>query len=115
MKSYTKINALSMVKNLKLYNITNNNMKKYYRVIKDNFLWNKWTIIVNETGYKWYEPMSDFMKRSEFDTTEYISKQIIEDKINTDFFERVYTDDITWKIFKTKDEMIKLYENMLTK
>ena len=86
--------------------------KKYYRVIKENFLWSKWAIIESTKNIDWYIPISDFMKVSEFDDNEYITKEIIEDKKNSEYFERVYTDDILWKIFKTKDEMKEIYEKM---
>lgn len=87
-------------------------MKKYYRVIKENFLWNLWAIICKEDWEQWYLPISDFMKKSEGDNSEYISAWIIEDKVNSEYFERVYTDDVLWKIFKTKDKMKEIYEKM---
>jgi len=62
-------------------------MSKYYRVKQDTFMWDKGAILKkDEDGYR---SISDLWNHVDIGE-EYISKYIIEDKDNADFFERVY-------------------------
>ncbi len=78
--------------------------KKYYRVIKDTFMWEAGAILKFDSsqGSKGgYEAISDI-----WDATtlygEYISKSIIEE--NPDWFERVYEINVLGKVsFATKE------------
>lgn len=64
-------------------------MAKYYRVKKDTFMWDKGAIISNQGDSAQYRPISDLWNHVDLGD-EYISAHIIEDKDNSDFFERVY-------------------------
>lgn len=96
-------------------------MEKYYRVLKDNFLWKEGVIL--KFGSKnwvewWYVPIEDIWNKTEFQTTnwrEYISAPIVEADSNKDFFERIYTDDLKRKVFKTKDQLTEFYKNNFKK
>ena len=79
---------------------------KFYRVIKDNFLWEKGAILQNtasgSTG-QGYQPISDIWDTTEHNSTEYISAKIIES--NPEWFERVYQINLLSKtVYKLKAE-----------
>lgn len=81
-------------------------MTKYYRVLKDTFMWNKDAIISNQGGG--YRSLEDFMNHVELNT-EYISEHIIENKDNSEFFERVYLrGKLESMVFETAERMKEL-------
>lgn len=82
-------------------------MIKYYRVLKDTFMWNKDSII-QDNGNGEYRSIEDFMDRVDLQT-EYISARIIEDKGNAEFFERVYRRGCAEQfLFETAETMKEL-------
>lgn len=81
-------------------------MEKFYRVKKDTPLWREGAIISDKNnGYRAIEDIWDTVKHNE-----YLGRETVEADGNTDFFERVYPDTITGKLYKTKDEMIELFK-----
>lgn len=87
-------------------------MKKYYRVIKDTFIWKTGAILTIEgspngsaNGYTAIEDIWDAVPVEK----EWISPSIIEHSGNSEFFERVYPDNITGKLYKTKDQLLEMY------
>lgn len=80
-------------------------MTKYYRVIKENFLWEEGVIIKSfkaNDGNNGYEPIDEVFK-NEFVPSEYISAKIIEN--SPLYFERVYPVKLLTKTaFKVMDE-----------
>jgi hypothetical protein len=85
-------------------------MTKYYRVKQDTFLWKAGAILIdqNEGAYKAVEDIWDSVDSV---GNEYISGRIIEDEGNAAWFERVYPDTISGKLYKTKDQLIEMYNN----
>lgn len=85
-------------------------MEKYYRVKKDTFLWKEGAILcttVDGTGYRAVKDIWDKVPLK----TEYITAHIIENPDNADTFERVYPDTVTGNLFRTKDQMLKMYKD----
>lgn len=81
---------------------------KYYKCIKDNFMWVKGAIL--ESNGNGYRPISDLWNKVDL-RTEYISDHIIENPENKDFFERVY--EITHdkrRVFLPKKEAQKMFD-----
>ena len=79
-------------------------MSKYYKVLEDNFMWNKGGIICDEKVEGEFRSKDPIFDRTE-DQTEYISKGIIEDENNKDFFTRVYPVNlITKTVYKVKEQ-----------
>ena len=78
---------------------------KYYKVIKENFLWEVGAIIGYEgSGYR---PIDSIFKESEYDETEYISEKIVENY--PEYFQRVYKVDLATRVlYETKDKAIEL-------
>lgn len=93
-------------------------MNKYYRVKKDNFLWEEGAILVSfdkinvavTPENKGYEPIEDIWNSTPVNGPEYISARIIEHPNNTDYFERVYPDTILGKFYYTKDQLVTKYK-----
>lgn len=89
-------------------------MSKYYRVTKDNFLWKEGAILQEFTtnyghqGYKAIEDIWDVVP--EFTDQEYITAHIMEHKEVSQYFERVYSATVSGKLFKTKDQLLDLYQ-----
>lgn len=86
---------------------------KYYKVIKENFLWEVGAILQKNTSGNGYEPIDDIFKIFP-DTNEYISSNIVEK--SPEYFQRVYKVDlVTRVVYETKDrakEIIsKMYKN----
>lgn len=80
-------------------------MKKFYKVIKTNFLWEKGAILTNDADDgKGYSPVSDIWNVIEDSgRDEYISDVFIEK--NPEWFERVYSVNLLTKtVYKTKEE-----------
>jgi hypothetical protein len=92
--------------------------KKYYKVIKDNFLWEEGGILeydekLSASGKGGYQVIDSLFKKHE-DSNEYISADIIED--SPDFFERVYKVDLATRVIyetkeKAKELIAGLYKN----
>lgn len=83
-------------------------MTKYYRVIKENFLWEVGAIICNnnpnyENGYC---PIEDIWHKVK-DQDEYISIRIVEG--SPEYFERVYKSDGEKFLFKTAEQLKSIY------
>ena len=85
-------------------------MIKYYRVKKDNFLWKEGAIL-SDQGEGEYRAVENIWDNTKGDNTEYISARIIEDEYNYEYFERVYPDTLTGKLYRTKDQLLQLYIN----
>jgi hypothetical protein len=85
--------------------------KVYFRVKKDNFMWEEGAIlekngtIGTSGGYEAVEDIWEVVPLK----GEYISSNIIEN--SPEWFERVYPDNLDKLIFKTKDELKKLFGN----
>ena len=80
---------------------------KYYRVTKDNPLWEVGAILKDSegNGYVGVEDIWDKHKSM----SEYLSCNIIEN--SPEFFERVYTDNLEKMIFKTKEQLKESFKN----
>lgn len=77
----------------------------YFKVIKENFLWDVGCILKPIEGGSGFLPVDDVFKRHEGD--EYISKHIIED--SPDYFQRVYKVDLISRVvYETKDRAKEL-------
>lgn len=84
-------------------------MDKFYRVKKDNFLWKEGAILkLQGNGYRAIE---DIWNSTPQIGEEYISTRVIECPTNVEYFERVYPDTITGRVFKTKDQLIEIYKS----
>jgi hypothetical protein len=88
---------------------------KYYRVKKDTFIW-KDGAVLKEGNYSGsstsgYRAIEDIWDATPTIGTEYISARIVEHPDNSEFFERVYQDTIGGKVFKTKDQIVQLYND----
>lgn len=80
-------------------------MTKFYRVLKENFLWEKEAILEYKDGG--YRPIDPIFIIHEDDSTEYISKGIVEN--SPDYFERVYPVNLVTKtVYKVKEEAKEL-------
>lgn len=77
-------------------------MKKFYKVIKENFLREVWAIIQNSYGNgEGYEPIDELFKK--FDWGEYITHHIIE--WSPDYFTRVFPINLVSKtVYKAREE-----------
>ena len=79
-------------------------MPKYYRVLKDNFLWEVGAIL--EEGRSGYQPVDEVFCKTEH-TSEYITNGIIENQ--PEWFERVYKiDGLTKATYVLKDKAREL-------
>ena len=88
---------------------------KYYRVIKDTFLWNKGAILeldANKGINGCYMPIEDIWNVNDSVSNEYISAQIVES--NPEWFERVYSGPLNKLVFKTAQEMKELYNKFVS-
>ena len=87
---------------------------KYYRVKKDTFLWKAGAIIkLNpelSTSKGGYLPIEDIWNVVSAVGNEYITAPVIEDPANSDWFERVYPDNLKGSLYRTKDQLIELYK-----
>lgn len=82
---------------------------KYYKVIKENFLWEVGAILKHnqESIGAGYKPVNDVYKKSEHDRNEYISEEIVENC--PEYFQRVYKVDLITKVvYETKDRAMEL-------
>jgi len=83
-------------------------MTKYYRVIKDNPIWEIGAILEQKDfdEHKGYEAIEDIWDKHK-NHLEYLTATIVEG--SPDFFERVYRSETDKMVFKTTEEMKKLY------
>lgn len=65
-------------------------MTKYYKVLKDTFMWEKDAIISNEDDSGRYQTINTLFDKDVDLKEEYISSRIIEHKNNSDFFVEVF-------------------------
>lgn len=84
-------------------------MPKFYRVKQDTFMWKEGAIISDKNPGQ-YSSVEDIWDVCPPVSSEYISPAIIEHPDNENFFERVYPDTISGKLFRTKDQLVTLYE-----
>ncbi len=84
-------------------------MEKFYKVLKDNFLWSKGAILKQDknTGREakcyGYQTISDVWDTTDHNDNEYISGAIIEN--NPEWFVRVYPINLVSKtVYKLKEE-----------
>lgn len=85
-------------------------MTKYYRVIKDTFIWEKDAILSNKECSNGYMPIEDIWNKFS-EQAEYITTKFIEN--NPEWFERVYTDNLEKMMFKTKDQLKEAYNKFI--
>jgi hypothetical protein len=88
-------------------------MTKYYRVKKDNFIWKEGAILTDQDEER-YIGIEDIWNTVTGVKDEYISARIIEHPDNHEYFERVYPDTITGKLYRTKDQMVEMYKKAFT-
>lgn len=90
-------------------------MTKYYRIIKEHPMWEVGAIIANTySSGGGYVPVEDIWDKIEDkDRHYYESKEIVEAKVNKDFFERVYKSEGEKLVFKTASQMKKLYASFV--
>lgn len=81
---------------------------KYYRVKQDNFMWKEGAVLQSTGGG--YTPVEDIWDATPVNDSEYISDRIIEHPDNAAYFERVYSNDLKGKGYKTADQMRELYK-----
>ena len=86
-------------------------MVKYFRVIKDNPLWEVGAIISNSRDSSQYYPINDVWMKVEKVHDEYLSAPIIETQ--PDFFERVYKSEGEKMLFLTKEAMVETYKKFV--
>jgi len=89
---------------------------KYYRVVKDTFLWNKGAILkLGEdlgNGEGGYMPIEDIWNANDSVPNEYINAKIIE--ASPEWFERVYADNLEKMVFKTKAQMKESFSKFVS-
>ena len=77
---------------------------KYYKVIKENFLWEIGAILSNSVS-DGYVPIDDIYKKHE--GGEYITSKIVEN--SPEYFERVYKVDLATRVlYEVKDKAKEL-------
>ena len=85
---------------------------KFYRVKKENFLWEVWAILeeTKQDAWMWYSPIEDCFKK--FDNEEYITSEIVEN--SPEYFERVYEvrSILSKTIYETKEKAMALVSKM---
>lgn len=84
-------------------------MEKYYRVIKENFLWEVGAILKrgNQGSHGGYNVLEDIWLKYPERAEEYISAPIVEN--SPEYFERVYKSNAEKFLFITADELKKFY------
>lgn len=82
-------------------------MTKYYKVIKENPLWEVGAIISNEKDSTEYIGVNDIWDKFE-DMAEYLSPVIVEK--SPEFFQRVYKSGIDKIVYLTKEKLKEAYE-----
>ena len=86
-------------------------MNKFYKVIKDNFLWEEGAILKQTQNGTGYEPVDDLYKKHE--GNEYITSVIVENSPET--FVRVYPVNlVTRTVYKLKEEAKAIMSKSMT-
>lgn len=86
---------------------------KYYKVLKENFLWEVGTILHPSINSPGYIPVDPIYYKIE-DCVEYISSKIIE--TSPEYFQRVYKVDlVTQVIYEVRDRAISMLESKYKK
>ena len=86
---------------------------KYYKVLKDNFLWINGAILKENDNKSGYIPIEDIYYKLD-DIKEYISKKIIEE--TPEYFQRVYPVNLLTKtIYKLKEEALEIINKIEVK
>jgi hypothetical protein len=81
-------------------------MNKFYKVIKDNFLWEVGAILICKEGNRGYVPTNEIWVKNE-KSDEYISSGIVENQ--PEYFKRVYEVNLLTKVvYKTKEQAKEL-------
>lgn len=85
---------------------------KYYKVIKENFLWEVDSILSNAGMDNGYRPVDDVFKRH--DGNEYITSDIVENE--PEYFQRVYKVDLATRVVyevkeRAKELLAKSYKD----
>ena len=84
---------------------------KYFKVIKDNFLWETGAILKSNSSGDGYVPVDDIYKKH--DGNEYITSHIIEE--SPEYFQRVYKVDlVTRVVYEVKDKAKELLTKQYT-
>jgi hypothetical protein len=79
---------------------------KYYKVIKENFIWEVGAILERSTLDDGYKPIDSIFNMHD-DTNEYISTRIVEN--SPDYFVRVYPVSLASKVvYRVKEEAKEL-------
>ncbi len=86
-------------------------MIKYFRVVKETPLWEIGAIISDELENEHYIGIEDIWNKTK-NQTEYLSRSIIEENV-PEFFQRVYKSNGEKLIFKTAEQMKKVYEGFV--
>ena len=82
---------------------------KYYRVLQDNFLWKAGAILSMADGLPGYNAIEDIWDATPVVNGEYITARNVEHPDNSAYFERVYPDTVTGKLFKTAKQLAEMY------
>jgi len=82
---------------------------RYYKVIKENFLWEVGAILDTSANSNGYAPIDDVYVKHEDNAKEYISSKIVED--SPEYFQRVWKVNLATRvIYETKDKAKELIE-----
>ena len=82
-------------------------MSKYYKVIKENFIWEVGAIITNENDSSGYEPVEEIYNVHPDAVDEYISSSVVEN--SPEYFQRVYKVDlVTRTVYEVKEKAKEL-------
>lgn len=87
-------------------------MTKHYRVKQDTFLWKAGAILIEQNegqSNHGYTAIEDVWDATPTIGNEYITYKIIEHPDNEIFFERVYPDTLKGHIYRTKDQLVEVY------
>lgn len=91
-------------------------MEKFYRVKKGTFLWEEGAILKFNpalgSGAGGYEAIEDIW--NVITIVDWITKAVVEAKENEEYFERVYPDTISGKLYKTKDQLVESFKSSFT-
>lgn len=83
-------------------------MEKFYKVIKENFLWEVGAVLKQNSNSNGYVPVDDIYKNHE-DSNEYISAKIIE--ASPEYFQRVYKVNlVTQVVYEVKEKAKELVD-----
>lgn len=83
--------------------------KKFYRVIKENPLWQVGAILENKDGGYYPVDQTDIWDVTEVNGGEYLSERLVE--VSPDYFQRVYAVNLLSKtVYKLKEEARQFYD-----